>query len=365
MLALEADRRVEVAEGRGGRGVGVVVGGHEDGLEARDGALLRRRDPLLEGGHLRGQVRLVADRRRHPPEQGGNLGPGLGETEDVVDEEEDVAALGVAEMLRHGEGGEPHPQAGAGRLVHLAEDEGRLGDDAGLGHLADEVVSLARALPHAREDGDTSMLLGDVADQLLDDDRLAHAGAAEDADLAALLERADQVDDLEARLEDLDFRDLLVEGGRRPVDREDVAPVDRPFPIDGVAQDVEHATEGHLADRDRDRAARVQDGDAAGQAVGRGHGHGPHPVVPQVLLDLADQRLLVRALDLHRVVDRRKLAGGEFDVDDRSGDLDHAAGRTGGGGRHVVPHASVQRPARAPVAISTISRVMFAWRTLL
>ena len=58
------------------------------------------------------------------------------------------------------------------------------------------------------------MLLGDVPDQLLDDDRLADAGAAEDPDLAALLERADQVDDLEAGLEDLDLGRLLVERGR-------------------------------------------------------------------------------------------------------------------------------------------------------
>jgi peptide chain release factor 1 len=51
-------------------------------------------------------------------------------------------------------------------------------------------------------------------DELLDDDRLAHAGPTEDADLAALLERADQVDDLEAGLEDLDLGRLLVERGR-------------------------------------------------------------------------------------------------------------------------------------------------------
>jgi hypothetical protein len=50
------------------------------------------------------------------------------------------------------------------------------------------------------------VLLGHVPDQFLDDDRLADAGAAEDTDLAALLERADQVDDLEAGLEDLDLR---------------------------------------------------------------------------------------------------------------------------------------------------------------
>ena len=42
------------------------------------------------------------------------------------------------------------------------------------------------------------MLGRDVADQLGDDDRLADTGAAEDAGLAALGKRGDEVDDLDA-----------------------------------------------------------------------------------------------------------------------------------------------------------------------
>ena len=215
MVALEADGRVEVGERRRRRRVGVVVGGHEDRLERGDRARLGRGDALLEAGHLGRQVRLVAHRRRHPAEQRRDLGARLGEAEDVVDEQEDVAALLVAEVLGHRQAGQADALAGAGRLVHLAEDEGRLGDDARLGHLGDEVVALAGALADAGEHGVAGVLLGDVADQLLDDDRLADAGAAEDADLAALLERADQVDDLEAGLEDLDLGRLLVERRRR------------------------------------------------------------------------------------------------------------------------------------------------------
>ena len=268
----------------------VVVGRDEDRLEGRDRAVLGRRDPLLEGGHLGGEVRLVADRGRHPAEQRRDLRARLGEAEDVVDEQEDVAVLLVAEVLGHRQAGQPDPQARAGRLVHLAEHEGRLGDDARLGHLVDQVVALAAALTHAGEDRHARVLLGDVPDQLLDDDRLADAGAAEDADLAALLERADQVDDLEAGLEDLDLGRLLVERGRAAVDRQGVRAVDRTLAVDRVAQDVEDATEGHLADRDGDRRAGVAHRHAAGEAVRRGHGDRPHPVVAEVLLDLADER---------------------------------------------------------------------------
>ena len=110
------------------------------------------------------------------------------------------------------------PLARAGGLVHLAEDHDGLVDDARFGHLAEEVVALAAALADAGEDRVATVLGGDVADQLLDDDRLADARPAEDADLAAALERRDEVDDLDAGLEDLRLGLHLVEGGRIAVD---------------------------------------------------------------------------------------------------------------------------------------------------
>ena len=218
-VALEPDGRVEMRKRRGRRRVGVVVGRHEDRLERRDRALFGRGDALLERRHLGRQVGLVADRGRHPPEQCGDFGAGLREAEDVVDEQEDVAALLVTEVLGHGQPGQSDPQASPGWLVHLAEHEGGLLDDPRLGHLDEQVVPLAAALAHAREDRHALVLLGDVADELLDDDGLADSGAAEDADLAALLERADEVDHLEARLEDLDLRGLLIECRGTAVDR--------------------------------------------------------------------------------------------------------------------------------------------------
>jgi hypothetical protein len=60
--------------------------------------------------------------------------------------------------------------------------------------------------------------LRDVVDELEHVDGLAHARAAEEADLAALRERADQVDDLDAGLEELGRRRQLVELRRGLVD---------------------------------------------------------------------------------------------------------------------------------------------------
>ena len=217
-----------------------------------------RGDPLLQLAHLVGQGRLVAHRRRHPAEQGGDLRAGLGEPEDVVDEQQHVLLLHVAEVLRHRQGGQRDPQPGARRLVHLAEDERGVVDDAGLGHLEEEVVALAGPLPHAREAGHAAEVLGDPADHLLDEHRLAHAGPAEQADLAAADVRGHQVDDLDAGDEHLGLRLELVERRRGPVDRPALLDVEaRLGHVERVAEHVEHVPLGHVADRHRDRRAGV------------------------------------------------------------------------------------------------------------
>jgi hypothetical protein len=72
-----------------------------------------------------------------------------------------------------------------------------------------EVVAFAGALTNAGEHRVAAMGLRDVVDQLHDQHGLADAGAAEQADLAALGVRRQQVDDLDAGDEDLGVRRLL------------------------------------------------------------------------------------------------------------------------------------------------------------
>ena len=321
--ALEVDGRVEVGEHARRRRVGVVVGRDEDRLDRRHRALLGRRDPLLELAHLGAQRRLVADRARHAAEQRRDLGAGLDEAEDVVDEEQHVLAL-VAEVLRHRQSGEPDAQPCPGRLVHLPVDERDLVDHLRLLHLEPEVVPLARALADAREDGDAAVLPRDVVNQLLDEHGLADARAAEQPDLAAANEGRDQVDDLDSRLEDLDLRGKLAEAGRVAVDRPALHAVrGRLLVVDRLPDHVPEPAKRHLADGNRDRPAEVDDVETAREAVRGVHGNSAHAVVPEVLLHLGDH---VAAVDREpeRVVDLRQLVREEH-VDDDALDLDQLA----------------------------------------
>ena len=309
-----------------GRRVGQIVGRHVNRLHRGDRALLGRGDALLERAHVGAERRLVAHRRGNPAEQRRHLGTGLGEAEDVVDEQQHVLAFGVAEVLGDGQPRQADPGARAGRLVHLTVDQGDLGlaqilkvDHAGLDHLVVEVVALAGALADAGEHRIAAVRFGDVVDQLHDDHGLADAGAAEQPDLAALRIGREQVDHLDPGDQDLGLGRLVDQRRRRLMDRHVDLGVDRPPLVDRLADHVEDAPERLAPDRHRDRLAGVDHLLTAGQPVGTVHGDRAYGRFAEMLGDLEDQLVAV-VVGLERVQDRGQMTV-ELNVDHRPHDL--------------------------------------------
>ena len=157
------------------------------------------------------------------------------------------------------------------------------------------------------------MRLGDVVDQLHDDDGLADAGAAEQPDLAALGVGGEQIHHLDAGLEDLGFCRLVDEGGRLAVDRIGLVGGDRPALVHRIAHDVEDAAERVGSHRHGDRASGILDLLTPDQPVGGVHGDRPDHVLAQMLRHFEDEPgSLVVAVE--RVEDARQRAV-ELNVD--------------------------------------------------
>merc|ERR1719175_427538 len=139
---------VQVGEGGGGGGVSQVISGHIDSLHRCDGSLLGGGDTLLHGTHVSGKGGLVTDSRWDTSEQSRHLGAGLGEPEDVVNEEQHVLALLVTEVLSNSQTSQGNTSTGARGLVHLSVHQGDLGglvlegDDTTLNHLVVQIVAL-------------------------------------------------------------------------------------------------------------------------------------------------------------------------------------------------------------------------------
>src|ERR1035437_3881827 len=275
-LARKHGGRIEVSKGRSRRRIGQIVGRHVNGLHRRHRALLGGGDALLQLAHFGGKVGLISDGGGHTAQQRRYLGTRLGETENVVDEQQRVGPLFVAAILRNGQRGEGHAQARSGRLGHLAVDESGLRlrgildvHYARLLHFQPEIVALASELANSSEHRKAAVLKGHVVDELHDDDGLADAGATEQADLAALQERLDQVDDLHAGLEHLHRGGLLVERRRLAMDGHTLFKRHGAQLVHGFANDVEHAAEGAAANRYGDGTTQVEGFHAAHHAFGR------------------------------------------------------------------------------------------------
>src|SRR5262249_37288585 len=198
-------------------------------------------------------------------------------------------------------------------------------------------------LADAAEHRHTAVLQRDVVNQLHDDDGLADAGAAEQTDLSALQVGLEEVDDLDACLEHPELGRLILEVGRRAMNRQALLRRHRPvWKIDRLAEHVQHAAERLGPDRHGDRAAEIEGLHAALQTVGGLHRDRADAVLAEVLLDFRHDidRAGGRALrfDAERVVDFRQVSRLELDVDDGTDDLDDGAYLL----LHLCSHSSIR-----------------------
>ena len=86
---------------------------HSFYLDRCDGSLLGGGDTLLHGSHVSSKGRLVTNSRWDTTKQSRHFAAGMGEPEDVVDEEKHVLTLLVAEILGNGQTGKSNTSTSA------------------------------------------------------------------------------------------------------------------------------------------------------------------------------------------------------------------------------------------------------------
>jgi peptide chain release factor 1 len=142
---------------------------------------------------------------------------------------------------------------GSGGLVHLAEDKGDLGlalelNDGGLLHFVVQIVTLTGTLADTGEDGVTTVSLGDVVDELLNEDGLADTGTAEETNLSTTSVGSEQIDNLDTGHQNLSRGRLLDELGSLGVNGHPLLRLDRTTLVDRVTGDVHDTAESGMAD---------------------------------------------------------------------------------------------------------------------
>ena len=351
-LSAEHRGSIQVAERGGGSRVGEVIGRHIDRLHGSNGTFLGRGNAFLHLAHFRGEGGLISHGRGHPAQKGTHFGTRLRETEDVVDEEEDVARtftrIAVAERFCQGQTAQSHAGTGSRRFVHLSEHHGYLGffhlfmvhlgqvplpffhplfkcfsvaDYAGFNHFAQEVVALAGPFAHAGENGEAVVFLGNVVDEFLDEYGLSHAGTAEQTDLATLQVGFQQVDDLDTRSQDFLRGSQFFKFRRFAVNGQGALLGETTQTVNGLARNIQHAPANLGAHRHGDRRMGIGGFHPPLQSVRGIHRHASDRILPDMLLNLDDEHAAARTGDFQGVVNARKfLLFGAFQIEM---DIDH------------------------------------------
>ena len=92
---------VQVSKGGGGSRVSQIVSRDVDGLDGGNGTLVGGGDTLLHETHVDGQGGLVTDGGGNTAKKSRHFGTGLGETENVVNEEQHILSFFIAEIFSH------------------------------------------------------------------------------------------------------------------------------------------------------------------------------------------------------------------------------------------------------------------------
>src|SRR6516164_1162631 len=232
----------------------------------------------------------------------------------------------VAEMFGDGQRGEPGAPARPGRLVHLAEYQCRALEHTGPSELEQQLVPLARTLAYTGKDRDPGVALDGCSDQLHNQHGLADPGAAEHRRLAAGDQRREQIDDLDAGVEDLARAALTLKRRRRGV----YGPAlylggERRTAIGRLTDRVEQPAEHRRSDRRADRRAERAGARPAPQAGGAAERYCPGHSRAEVLLYFGNQWRSQIPFDRDRFIDRRQHPARKSDVDDRAVDCGDAA----------------------------------------
>ena len=232
-------------------------------LDRCHGSLLGGGDTLLHGSHVSSKGRLVTDSRWDTTKQSRHFAAGMGEPEDVVDEEKHVLTLLVAEILGNGQTGKSNTSTSAWGLVNLSVHQGDLGglvlegDVTTLNHIVVQIVALPGPFADTSEHRETTVSLGNIVDKFHDKDSLADSSATKETNLASLTAGGEQVDDLDTSDKDFMLDGYLVKVGSLSVDGLALVGGDGAPLVNRVTDHVDDAANGLLADRDGDGEALV------------------------------------------------------------------------------------------------------------
>lgn len=249
----------------------------------------------MEGTEICSQGRLITDGRGNTSEQGGHFRASLGESEDIVNEQQDILSFFISEVLSNSETSEADSSSGTRGFVHLSEDEcaSRFvvinADNFGSNHFVIEIVSFSGSLSDTGEDGVTTVMLSNVVNKFLNEHSLSDTGTSEETNLTTSSIGSEEIDDLNTSDENFCSSSLISERRGISVDRVVFSSLDGSSLINGFTNNVHDTSESTRSDWNGDRTSGVNNTLSSDETFSTVHGNSSDSGVSQVLSNLKDE----------------------------------------------------------------------------
>ena len=293
--------------------------------------------------HISRESGLVTDSRGNTTQKGRHFRTSLGETENVVNEKQHVLTLFITEVFRDGQTSESDTGTGTGGLIHLTEDESDLGvtfevDDTSLNHFVVQIVTLTSTFSdtwyerlrmmkkgmgsrrQTAENRETTMGLGNVVDEFLNQHSLPYTGTSKQTNLSTTSVRSEKINDLDTGFQNFSSRRLVDEGGRVSVNGAEFDALDRATLINGFSNDVHDASERSRANWNHDGGAGINHFCSTDETLGTIHGNSADRIFTQMRGNLEDEATATKVLNLQGVKDRREVVCLKLDIDNGTND---------------------------------------------
>jgi peptide chain release factor 1 len=207
---------------------------------------------------------LVTDSRGDTTQKGRDLRTSLGETENVINEEQHILTFIITEVFSDGQTGQGNTGTGSWGFVHLTKDKSTLGltlelDDTSFNHFVVKIVTLTSTFTDTTEDGVTTVSLGNVVDQFLNQDSLTDTSTTEKTNLTTTSIRSQQIDNLDTSFQDFGGRGLVNKLGSVSVNGAVALGTDGTTLINGLTNDVDDTTKDFLTNGNGDGGTGIND----------------------------------------------------------------------------------------------------------
>ena len=170
------------------------------------------------------------------------------------------------------------------------------------------------------EDRETTMGLGDVVDEFLNQDSLSDTSTSEETNFSTTGVGGKEIDNLDTSFQNLGGSGLVNKGRGVGVDGGKLDTLDWATLVDRLTNDVHDTAKSGGTDRDHDGVASVDNLGTANETFCTVHGDGADRVLTEMGCDFKDKTATAEIHDLKGIEDRREVVGVELDIDDGTND---------------------------------------------